>query len=117
MAPMIVGYKLGLVSGVRVRAAIVRFGFAGVSLSDYQRHGRAFADHQLPKVIRPDMLKRIEWHKAQGDTVVVVSGALDVYLRHWCATHQLPLICSALEERDGALTGRYQGEQLSLIHI
>lgn len=46
-----------------------------------------------------------------GDRIVVVSGALDVYLSHWCQEHGLELLCSRLESREGRLTGRYRGEQ------
>ena len=111
LAPLIVGYKLGLVPGTTVRAAIVKFGFSGVSLAALQNSGRKFAQSALPTAVRPEALERINWHKSQGDTVVVVSGAFDVYLSHWCKAHNLELICSSLEHKDGVLTGRYFGRQ------
>jgi phosphatidylglycerophosphatase C len=111
LAPLIIGYKLGLVSGVLLRAAIVRVGFSGVSLESYRRLGLVFATEILPGVIRPQAIERIQWHRARGDRVLVVSGALDVYLEPWCEIQGLELICSALEHRDGRLTGRYQGAQ------
>lgn len=43
LAPLIVGYKLGLVSGTVVRSAIVRFGFTGLAFADYDAAGAAFA--------------------------------------------------------------------------
>lgn len=111
LAPLVVGYRLGLVPGTVVRAAIVRVGFSGASLAALEAHGLSFARSVLPTVIRPQALERILWHKSRGDAVVVVSGAFDVYLRHWCHAHQLGLVCSSLEHRDGVLTGRYQGRQ------
>jgi HAD superfamily phosphoserine phosphatase-like hydrolase len=42
---------------------------------------------------------------------MVVSGALDVYLRHWCRKHDVDLICSSLEVENGRLTGRFRGAQ------
>lgn len=110
-APLVIGYKLGFVSGSVIRAAVVRFGFRGVRADHIQEAGRRFSDDILPDVLRPEALARIQWHKAQGDTVVVVSGALDVYLIHWCRRHELDVICSALEVQDGLLTGRYRGRQ------
>lgn len=110
-APMVVGYKLGLVSGNRIRSRVVRFGFRGMPAAVVDRAGLRFAHEVLPEVVRPMALERIRWHKAQGDTVVVVSGALDVYLSHWCRLHEVELICSELEVVDGALTGRYRGAQ------
>lgn len=46
-----------------------------------------------------------------GDTVVVVSGGLDLYLTHWAKAHGLELLCSSLEQWGGRFTGRYEGAQ------
>jgi phosphatidylglycerophosphatase C len=111
LSPLIIGYKLGVVGGPLVRSSIVRFGFGGTPEASYRRFGETFARDALPQVIRPQAEARIDWHMAQGDTVVVVSGAFDVYLSHWCRQRGLALICSSLEARDGTLTGRYAGAQ------
>ena len=110
-APMVVGYKLGIVSGSTIRRHIVNFGFHGVRADYFEKVGRQFSDDVLPDVLRPMALQRIRWHKAQGDMVVVVSGALDVYLRHWCRKHDVDLLCSSLEVENGRLTGRFRGAQ------
>ncbi|QOW22029.1 HAD family hydrolase [Lysobacter avium] len=114
LAPLIVGYRLGLVSGTSVRRAIVRFGYTGTTVAALRAHGQEFARNFLPATVRPEMMHRISWHKAQGHKVVVVSGGLDTYLAPWCRQHGLELICSALQEHDGVLTGRYVGEQCVL---
>lgn len=111
LAPLVIGYKLGIVAGTLVRARVVDFGFRGVGETEFQHAGERFARQVLPGVVRPMALERIRWHQAQGDTVVVVSGAFDVYLSHWCQSMRLDLICSSLEAGDGVLTGRYRGEQ------
>lgn len=114
LAPLIVGYRLGLVSGSATRAAIVRFGLAGVPLATVEAHGAALAAKVLPALVRPGVAARIDWHRDRGDTVVVVSGGFDVYLDPWCRANGLELLCSALEHRDGRLTGRYRGAQCVL---
>lgn len=111
LAPLIIGYKFGIVSGSVVRAAIVRLGFSGVPYDQYERKGREFVSLLLPGVIRPEVLEWIKWHKEQGDEVVVVSGALDIYLAQWCRSQGIECICSSLEHRNGVLTGRYLGAQ------
>lgn len=110
-APMVLGYKLGLVSGSAIRARVARFGFQGLDAAQAEQAGRRFADEVLPGAIRPGALQRIAWHREQGDTVVVVSGAFDLYLRPWCERHGLDLLCSSLEVEHGVLTGRYRGAQ------
>ncbi|MDP1696200.1 MAG: HAD family hydrolase [Xanthomonadaceae bacterium] len=114
LAPLVIGYKLGLVSGLLVRSAIVRFGYTGVPKEEIEAAGRDFANSYLSGALRQEAMQCIAWHKAQGNKVVVVSGGLDVYLAPWCKEHGLELICSSLQHRDGVLTGRYQGRQCVL---
>lgn len=111
LAPLVIGYRCGLVPGTVVRAAICRFGFHGVPAAEVEAHGRRFAAEVLPAVLRPEAMRRIAWHRDRGDTVVVVSGGLDVYLRPWCRAQGIELICSALQRRGERLTGRYRGPQ------
>jgi len=110
-APLVIGYKLGWISGSVIRAAIVGYGFRGVDEAAVAAFGQRFAHDALPHVLRPEAMARIQWHREQGDRVIVVSGALDIYLSHWCQTHGLELICTSLEARDGRLTGRHRGRQ------
>jgi phosphatidylglycerophosphatase C len=111
LAPLVAGYKAGLVSSNLMRASAIRFGLTGMPASHASEQGRRFATEVLPEVVRPHALERIRWHKAQGDRVVVVSGGLDIYLSHWCRQHELELVCSEVEIRSGRLTGRYRGAQ------
>jgi phosphatidylglycerophosphatase C len=111
LAPVVVGYKLGLVSGVATRACLVDFAFRGRSEDELRDAGERFAREIVPAALRPEAMARLRWHREQGDTVVVVSGAFDLYLSHWCAQHGLDLLCSSLESRDGVMTGRYAGAQ------
>lgn len=111
LAPLIVGYRLGLVSGTRARSGIVKFAFHGVAQAGVAIAGEAMARDILPRLLREEAMERIGWHKARGDVVVVVSGGFDLYLSHWCRQHGLELLCSRLESIDGILTGRYLGEQ------
>ncbi len=111
LLPLILGYKAKLVPGVAARAAICFLGFWRIPVQELEMHGRCFAEEFLPTVLRAEAMARIDWHKARGDTVVVVSGGLDVYLRHWCKQHGVELLCSALGQRGGKLTGRYLGHQ------
>lgn len=114
LAPLVLGYKAGIVSGTLIRRVIVRFGYTGVPAASLERSGRDFAQNYLPEVLRAEAMQRIAWHKTQGHKVVVVSGGLDTYLAPWCEEHGIELICSSLQQRDAVLTGRYEGLQCVL---
>lgn len=110
-APMLALYKLGLVSGNRIRRDVAAFGLRGASATHVHAAGARFAAEHIPPLLRVDAMQRLAWHKAQGDTVVLVSGGLDFYLAPWCRTHGIELICSRMETRGDRLTGDYHGAQ------
>ena len=111
LIPIVVGYRLGMVSASRGREIAARVGFQGEDAAAVRQLGIEYATTVLPGTIRQSALERIEWHKVQGDDVVVVSASLDVYLGTWCERRGLDYICTTLEERGGSLTGRYvQGD-------
>ena len=111
LAPIYVGYKAGVVSGNAIRERIADFAFRGLPQQDVHAAGRRFANDTIPAMLRTDAMARLQWHREQGDTIVVVSGSFDLYLSHWCAQHGLALLCSSLESRDGVMTGRFRGAQ------
>ena len=107
-APMLAGYKLGLVSGVSIRRALVAYGLRGAPVAQVREAGERLAKSFLPTVLRPAAMQRLAKHRQQGDRVVLVSGGLDAYLAPWCRQHGLELICSRLENRGDRL---YLGAQ------
>ncbi len=111
LAPLVVGYRLRLVSGHAIRARALRFGFRDLAPELVYEAGRRYAREVVPTLLRAQALEKIRWHQACGDTVAVVSGALDAYLAPWCAEHGLDLLCSQLETAQGRLTGSYLGAQ------
>lgn len=109
--PLVLGYRLRLVSGTRLRAAIIRLGFAGSAVDAVEQAGLRFAAEYLPGVLREDAMTRLDWHRQRGDRVLVVSGGLGLYLRPWAAAQGLELLCSELEVVDGILSGGFAGAQ------
>jgi len=71
-----------------------------------ERYGK-----ELARTLRPEMRARLEWHRAQGHEVVIVSASLDVYLEP--VAHELAvdaLLCTKLEvDEHGRCTGRMLG--------
>lgn len=111
VVPFLLGYKARIVSGTVIRSVLCWVGFRDIPTHELEACGKRFAQDVLPATLRKEAMDRIAWHKRRGDTVVVVSGGLDVYLSHWCREHDVELLCSVLEQREGRFTGRYLGRQ------
>jgi len=107
VSPIVLAYHHGLVSATATRSVVSMVGFCGERVSRLEELGRSYAVDVLPKTLREDASDRLEWHRRQGDAVVVVSASLDVYMKPWCADRALHCICTELETRKGRYTGRY----------
>ena len=108
IAPMLLGYHLGVVSATRMRAASAFACFRGRTADSVENLGRQYVE-TLSSAIRSSARERLAWHRQNGDRVVVVSASLDVYLRPWCEAEGFDLVCTELESRNGILAGRYRG--------
>jgi HAD superfamily hydrolase (TIGR01490 family) len=113
LSPVIAGYKLGVVSASRMRRSAVQVGLRGRRAADVRAAGLEYSRTRLAGVVRDNALERIRWHQTQGDTVVVVSASLDVYLSDWCNALGVDLICTELEQVRGVLTGGFLGGDCS----
>lgn len=109
VGPWLAAFRLRLISAERIRARVTALVFSGRHADDIALLAAGYARDALPEMMRPEMLEQIRWHQAQGHTVAIVSASLDLYLRPWCDTLGLQLICNQLETREGRLTGRYAG--------
>lgn len=111
LSPLVVGYKLGYFRASWMRQRAAWFAFRGRPERDVAHWGQRYAERELPANLRPEAYARLEWHRARGDTIAVVSASLEPYLAPWCRQQRLELICTRLEVRAGVCTGRYlQGD-------
>lgn len=131
----VVGFLEAVTSRRRVRAALARLAptmihaavvsgpvadsakeqlfervLAGVSVEHLDGVGTDFARRHLELHVRPEVKRRLDWHRDRGDRVVVVSASPEAYVAP--AARLLgadAAVATRLEVADGALTGRYDG--------
>ena len=107
LTPVVMGFFLGLVRASRAKEFMSIYFFGGRAAPELERIASKYSLEKLPAMVRQNALERIEWHKQKGDTVVVVSASIDLWLKDWCAAHALDLIATRLETKDGVVSGRF----------
>lgn len=66
-----------------------------------------FVRDRLLRRVRPDCLRRWQWHRGRGDRMVLASASLDLYLDQFGALLGADeVICTRMEVVNGWLTGR-----------
>jgi phosphatidylglycerophosphatase C len=65
----------------RMKEIIVGGSLRGKLVADVERKGEQFAQYVLVNWLRPDTLRRLQWHQRSGHRIVFVSASLAAYLR------------------------------------
>ena len=105
-----VGMKRRWVSPDWMRRAAAWATFAGASERRVREAGERYARDVIPGLLRPEAMAQLDWHRAQGDRIVVVSGSMDAYLAPWCRAHGIEVVCNQPAARGGRMTGFFAAE-------
>jgi HAD superfamily hydrolase (TIGR01490 family) len=106
----LLSYALGSTANDVAKQRVLAHFLRGRDLAEIESAGRAFARDHLPGLLRPATLAALQTHRAAGDTCVLVSASLDVYLQPWADQHGFAaVLCSRLEvDTQQQVTGRIQ---------
>ena len=93
------------------KAAVLRRVLAGVPLARLTEAAEAYADHVVARGLRPDIRARVEWHRAKGHELVLVSASPELYVAPIGRRLGFDAVLATRLEVDGTgvLTGRLAG--------
>lgn len=109
LSPMLVAYKLGLVSNARAKQRLFSFFFKDMTLKEFDTTCEAFCREQAARLLRPSAVTCIGQHLALGDRVVIVSASLENWVKPFARTLHVGHVLGTQPETspDGRLTGRF----------
>jgi len=106
LLPFYLLFRAGLLSPKLMRRLSRVIVFRGRKCQPLDEMALTYSKVVISKFVRDVAKEKITWHMQQGDTVVVVSASLDIYLRPWCQAIGIDLICNELQRANGKFTGR-----------
>lgn len=112
LAPALLLYLLKIIPRQKIKETILAQFFGGDSLKSLQEKGAAFVNtSRFKNLIRPEALKRIEWHRSRGDSCMIVSASEDFYLSPFARETGIEhVICSRLQvDNRGKISGKLEG--------
>lgn len=111
LLPEIVGVLLGRRNLMDARAGFIGLFLKNMPVDQEADHARRFIAGPLRHWIRPEALRRLNWHRQQGHLTVLVSNAPENYLKDWGQSVGFDHVCGTrLGTRDGRLTGEVDGQ-------
>jgi phosphatidylglycerophosphatase C len=104
VSPLLVLHVLGVVDNTRAKQALLGAALGGLPRSRLEAAAASFAD-VVDAELRPGALERLRRHLGDGDTVLLVSASLDLWLGPWAARHGLRLLATPTAWTDGVFAG------------
>jgi len=101
---------LGVTPLMQARLAFIACYLGGVSVEQEREHARHFVAQHLPRMLRPEALRRLQWHQSMGHVTALVSNSPENYLAPWGAAVGFDYVCGTrLETENDRLTGGVSG--------
>jgi phosphatidylglycerophosphatase C len=108
LSPILILYKLKIISNYKAKQKVISYFFKGYNKSQFQNIAKEFSLKIIDKIIKPEMLEKIKWHKLQGHKIIIVSASLECYLKPWCDKNDLDIIATKLEFKNNIFTGNLE---------
>ncbi|MEN7549612.1 HAD-IB family hydrolase [Rapidithrix thailandica] len=110
ISPLVLLYFLKLYNNTKLKELVLGLFYKGEKLDELNRLGRNFALKEIPRLCFPAMSERLEWHKAEGHKIVILTASCSVWVKAWCDANGYQLIATELEAIQGVVTGKLKTE-------
>lgn len=108
--PSLIAMKVGIVPNWKVKEKILAYFFQGLDVDEFNKICSDFCQIKMKDLIREKALVAIHKHLERDDDVYLVSASAENWLRPWCDTIPMGLICTKLNVKNGKLTGAIDGK-------
>lgn len=108
-SPILVLYKLNILSNQRAKEIMLNYFFGKMSADDFRNHCERFTKEILPNLLRAKAVTEINKLKDAGAEVVIVSASPENWIRGWCNVNGLQCVATKLVTENERITGRILG--------
>lgn len=101
-------YKLGVLTNQAVKQNLFSRFFGGMNVSRFEEICRSYSLNVVDEIVRSEARVRIEWHRARGDSLVIVSASVENWIRPWAEREGFEdVLATTVDIQEGRLTGRF----------
>jgi HAD superfamily phosphoserine phosphatase-like hydrolase len=102
-------YKLGIISGEKLKQSVMSWFFKGSSENELRKNGSSFIDFLLENhFFNPSILQALINEVESGNTVAVVSASPDIWIKPFCDKFKVKCISTKLKFENETFTGLFE---------
>jgi len=102
--PEFIAYRAGRTSYMTLKRKRLQVHVGHLSEVAFEHKVAHFCENILPPMIKKSALERIQWHKAAGHEVWIVSASFDFLLRDWCRQQGIGMMVNKTIKSPGFCT-------------
>ena len=106
LSPMLIFYKLRLIQNYKAKQIMLSYFFKDMDIDEFFEVANKYSLEHIDTIVRKKAFAKINWHKEQGDKIVIVSASIECWLKPWCDKNGLKLLATKLEIKNGKITGK-----------
>ena len=104
--PIYILQKLSFIHPARSKERLMEMAFSRVKIEMFEARSQEFVTKKLNELVYPSFITHLN-NLGNDHTQVVVSASFSSYLIPWSKQHQIDVLCTELEVKDGILTGKF----------
>ena len=106
--PFLIMMHLGFISTKRTKEKLLAFHFSGLSISQFNKYCKSFAEEVIPQIVRSNALEKIYEYQKSGDRVIVITASLENWVKPWTDQIGIELIGTRLKKESGLFDGKIE---------
>jgi phosphatidylglycerophosphatase C len=107
MLPTLVLYKLKIIPNYKAKEKLFGMFYRNLPLTVFDDLGVRFIS-QLNKMVKPEALEKLAWHKQMGHEIVIISASVENWIKPWVTAQGIQtVLATKIEVQNGKLTGKF----------
>lgn len=95
-----------MLTNQQIKQLLLKHFFKNWKIARFNETCQKFTKYNLPKIINPKAIRKIQWHLANNHQVIIISASFGNWIKPWAKSLAIaPIITSKLEVKNGRLTG------------
>ncbi len=107
--PILILMVLRIVNVRYVKEMLLKHFFGNMSEEQLRNRGLEFSNTVLPQHLFPEVYAVLQLHRANGNTIMLLTAACDIWAEPWCTRENIIFAGTRLEFRNGKFTGKIDG--------
>ncbi|MDD3363613.1 MAG: HAD-IB family hydrolase [Syntrophomonas sp.] len=104
-------FLLRIITNHEAKQKVLAYYLSGKTPEELEQVGVKFAE-KINQMVKPEALRRIQWHQDADHITVLASASLEIYLKPWAIANSFDYIYTThlAVDADGKITGYFEGE-------